>query len=595
MFIKKLTLKNFRSHFDSSFTFGKINLIRGPNNVGKSSVAQAIEYALTGRCPGTDERGVGADSLITRRKEAKAATITCEIAVNGGLPLIVERKRTHKDTALMITQNGQGLIGKPADEVLGTFFEKNLVSAALRAGRFLQLSKDAQAELLGDLLRPEAVEVEGDILEILELLNFKHAAGTKLTLEGARTLEEWAIRQRADCTGALRELGDVVEVPERKDVPTALQCQKRLDQHRMKQNSLVREKEGLLNKWQETQNKARTDLERLQRARAEALDLKGEAALMQALEDEPAVTKAEETLSRLRFEIADLDRQIKDAEIKAGKCPTCGHEVDSEDLVNRYKEGISARKSRIPTLEALVSKYEPMHVVREKLRKHREAVSDIVRLEKVLSETPAEVPQPDTSKLDAEIADIEDRMKRGQEIVAETAKYEADRAHYLAQVEKKKTLEARREAADRVAKWAAPTGIQAQMTGDKIGTFKNAVNEVMHLLGYDIQITEQANLILVGRFPIGAQFRPSELSESEQWRFSVAFQVAIAKVSGLGFVVLDRADVLVGENRSRFMQTIVDAGLDQVFVLASVDRKIDFPSEITVFDLELEEGRTIVA
>jgi len=495
----------------------------------------------------------------------------------------------------MITQNGQGLIGKPADEVLGTFFEKNLVSAALRAGRFLQLSKDAQAELLGDLLRPEAAAIPTEIHQAAVPAEVFFSGATALDLDSVRNLEAAMIKKRAECTATLRELGEPIEIPARPDVPTAFQCQRRLDDLRMKQNSLVREKEALLNKWQESQSKARADLERLQRARAEALDLKGEAALMEALEKEVEVTKAEETLSRLRFEIADLEGQIKNAEKKAGKCPTCGHEVDSDDLVGRYKEGISARKSRIPTLESLVGKYEPMHVIKEKLRKHREAVSDIVRLEKVLSETPAEVPEPDTTSIDGEIADLEGRMQKGQQIVAETAKYEADRAHYLAQVEKKKALEAKREACDTIAKWAGPTGVQTQMMGDKIGVFKGAVNDVMHKLGYDIQIEETSGLILVGRFPIGTQFRPSELSESEQWRFSVAFQVAIAKVSGLGFVVLDRADVLVGENRGRFMQAVVDAGLDQVFVLASIDRKVDFPPEITVFDLELEEGRTIVA
>jgi DNA repair exonuclease SbcCD ATPase subunit len=591
MFISKLTLKNWRSHYNSTFTFGKINLIRGANNVGKSSVAQAIEYALTGRCPGTDERGAGADSLISRRKEAKAATVILETTVNGGLPGILTRTRTYKGTSFEIQAGDQILAGRAAEDA-DYFIDKNLISAALRAGRFLELSKDAQAELLGDLLRPDPVAVPEEIRAAIAACERTPLAA--VSLEGARNLEEASIKLRAECTAALRELGEPVEVPEKIGFASALQCQGKLDELRREQNKYVRDREGLLIRWQNRQQTARAALERLPQAKAETLSLKDEAALMESLEKKDEVHKAQETLSRLRFEVSELEGEIKNAERKGGKCPTCGHEVETEDLVKRYREGIAARQSRIPSLELLIEKYPPMHTLEAKIRIHRDAVAEVLRLEKLLSEAPADEPQPDTSELDAQIAQLEARIQKGQEVVAETAKYEADRKHYLAQVEKKAALEAKREAADKVAKWASPTGVQAEMTGDKIGAFKSAVNEVLQPLGYDVQMEPSIGVILVGRFPIGTQFRPSELSESEQWRFSVAFQVAIAKVSGLGFVVLDRADVLVGENRAKLMEAVATAGLEQVFILASVDRKAEMPPEVTVFDLELKDGQTII-
>jgi len=146
MFIKKLVLKNFRSHFDSSFTFGTINLIRGPNNVGKSSVAQAIEYALTGRCPGTDERGAGADSLINRRQGVKGFSISVHTTVNGGLPGVVTRSRTYKGASFEIQAGGQVLVGKAAEDA-DCFIDRNLISAALRAGRFLELSANLNQDI----------------------------------------------------------------------------------------------------------------------------------------------------------------------------------------------------------------------------------------------------------------------------------------------------------------------------------------------------------------------------------------------------------------------------------------------------------------
>ena len=128
------------------------------------------------------------------------------------------------------------------------------------------------------------------------------------------------------------------------------------------------------------------------------------------------------------------------------------------------------------------------------------------------------------------------------------------------------------------------------MTGDKMGAFREAINEILHPFGYDVQIPGPELEMLVGPFPIGQQIKTYQLSESEKWRFSVAFQVALAKVSGLGFVVLDGADVLVGPNRGILMETIMQAGLDQVFVLASTtDLLTPAPAGIYVFSLAIDE------
>ena len=64
-------------------------------------------------------------------------------------------------------------------------------------------------------------------------------------------------------------------------------------------------------------------------------------------------------------------------------------------------------------------------------------------------------------------------------------------------------------------------------------------------------------------------FSLKHLSESEQFRFGVAFQIALAMVTGLRFVVIDRADLLDKERRKMLTGLLVNSGLDQAIVLAT--------------------------
>jgi hypothetical protein len=63
----------------------------------------------------------------------------------------------------------------------------------------------------------------------------------------------------------------------------------------------------------------------------------------------------------------------------------------------------------------------------------------------------------------------------------------------------------------------------------------------------------------------------SQLSESEQFRFGVVFQIVLAMVTGQRFVVIDRADVLDKERRRMLTSLLVRSDLDQAIVLATSD------------------------
>jgi len=54
MILKTLRLKNFRNHLDKSFEFEeKINMVTGPNGIGKTNILEAIHFTSTTKSPRT--------------------------------------------------------------------------------------------------------------------------------------------------------------------------------------------------------------------------------------------------------------------------------------------------------------------------------------------------------------------------------------------------------------------------------------------------------------------------------------------------------------------------------------------------------------
>jgi hypothetical protein len=60
-----------------------------------------------------------------------------------------------------------------------------------------------------------------------------------------------------------------------------------------------------------------------------------------------------------------------------------------------------------------------------------------------------------------------------------------------------------------------------------------------------------------------------QLSESEQFRFGVAFQIVLAMLTGVQFVVIDRADLLDADRRRMLTGLLANSDLKQAIVLAT--------------------------
>lgn len=149
MKLGNLRLSNFIAHAATDIDLSRpITVIAGRNGSGKTSIADAIKYALIGRCRSTDAAGRGADRLIRRGAETARVTLTASI---DGEALEIQRGpgvanlnwRGTVSTGAQVNAVVQSVLGAPAD----------LVEAVLDAPSWFDLPSARQSELLAGVLQ----------------------------------------------------------------------------------------------------------------------------------------------------------------------------------------------------------------------------------------------------------------------------------------------------------------------------------------------------------------------------------------------------------------------------------------------------------
>jgi uncharacterized membrane protein YkoI len=122
--------------------------------------------------------------------------------------------------------------------------------------------------------------------------------------------------------------------------------------------------------------------------------------------------------------------------------------------------------------------------------------------------------------------------------------------------------------------YLGPKGARVQILDEKIKAFAAAINGITKLWGLTIAFEVEPWAILVNELPFKA------LSHSQRWRVATAIQIAIASISGLGFVVIDEADMLDVNNMPMLVKMVMDCTLEQVFIIATRDVEDPLPSKI---------------
>lgn len=118
-------------------------------------------------------------------------------------------------------------------------------------------------------------------------------------------------------------------------------------------------------------------------------------------------------------------------------------------------------------------------------------------------------------------------------------------------------------------------GIPAEILADAIGPMNKLLAAQFAVAGWaQVQISDSIEVTFGGRLY-------GLLSESEKWRCDALLSAAIAKLSGLGLLVLDRLDVLDLPSRSQalkwLMQLTKSGDLQSVIVAGTLKQPMDNP------------------
>jgi len=596
MKIAKLRMKNWRSYKDQTFDLPRLAVVRGENAAGKSSIQLAVEWAITGKNSCTDARGAGADELI--RIGEKEMGVLLEFA--GGAKL--SRTRNRAGGSLVIGDGKSNLTGKNAE----AWIEKNLgalpvLSACFDAGRFLEMSEKEQASLLAGALASQAVPVDAEMVATMKRLGYTEYLEIPTT-EFLDQQYKFYFTERGSVNRDIKALGEIAAPNIPTDAPP-------LAAIRAKIALLQKERDGLVSKRAHLHSDADAKRREYEKAQQDLVELGKNILTTDEL-------KALEHCERDKARAAEVDREIVElqrvinqnrqtvAQLNTPKptsCPTCKRPLDVKDRsaqIAQLTKDIELGNGLLAEKQAARLKLGDPAVAVQRLEAHRKAQIDCSKAERIVAE--GAPPEPDTANLNTDIATLDGRIAKGNEKADEVSKLEGAREQYQKSVAQKAKLEQEKESLEKLVAYFGPSGdLKAKLIGGRLPGFVERMNQVLARFGFQCQFSLDPYDLQVGNLNAGEKHWArslNQLSESEAYRFGIAFQVALAEATKVGFVIIDRADMLTASARNSLTGALLESGLDQVLILSTGEPLDELPEipGTAFYELQNECGITSI-
>lgn len=581
MKLRKLNVKGFRNHADSTLDMGdtKLVILRGGNFAGKSSIAQAISMLLTPSTDGLDSSGRGFATKI-KRGESKAM-ISGEIVGKSHIVLRTVKLDTNTTGRTDRTECIDDPEWHPAP--FDKFLETNraALGVCLNTSAFMLMDEKSQKSLLAKLALPSHYDFPPEKMDAVEKalgpgqVNFTEEPFT--VIEKAYKL---LYAERQTVNRQVKEFVIPEAVSGAKVDSAELQIQ--LEAAQEKRLSIVAAKDVAVQKANavEVQRaKLTTEVNALlqkndeyKKAIAE-LDLK--ILSVEKLREIKELAEKKDERDQIARLIIESNGNIKSREAQIAKfralpkdlknCMSCGQSVTKEyiDTVIREAEeelslartGRDEQQKALDSIgdvdAALKSMAEHEAAIGERARKENERKEIISKgkairteLEKLgeKEDVVAQFTQP-LEAADKTITALNEQL-RPAIASEERAKEIATKKEQLARLEKKaKSL-------DDLVTWFGKDGIKAQLLADHVGGFENKMNSVLRPWGYKCSLSiEPYQFEVTDAKGITTPVR--ELSWSEQLLFTIALQCAVSQIAGIGMVVADRMDTLIPSERQK--------------------------------------------
>ena len=539
MRILTLTLKNFRSHQETVLDLDRFNFVRGPNASGKSSIQMALEYLFTGRCKMTDAAGRGAESLI--RTGAKELEVSATLE-NGET---ICRRRTPRSH--IVELNGNRVPVDAAEASLEKRFgSADVLSAVLNAGRFIEMSEAEQKRLLAQVVDAGKVDIPEEIGDALRAVNEEPPRLASVSDIEAAHKRFYDLRTEA--SRDLKALGQMEKPDVPPDLPSVQEVKKKLEELRQQKERLVAQKAEADATWEGAQTRLKQVQAEIEEISSEILSPSQEQELLQLESQRDHAEKLRQELTDLIAEQKAVETSLAAAEGLKDKCPTCGQPIAEE-----VKAGeMNALRERLDDLEGLIqgtreelNEYTEIEVAKSRLEGHRKALARRTKLVEEQSKLQA-AQRPNSGDLESRMTILVERINKGERVLEKAQQAESAKEKWEASARQKSSLETKIAVLDRLTEVFGPSGLVMDQVGGRIGSFTKDLNLHLAAFGYTCKLALEPFEIRVSSSSDDARLALSlkHLSESERFRFGVAFQIALAKVTELRFAVIDRADVL---------------------------------------------------
>jgi DNA repair exonuclease SbcCD ATPase subunit len=602
--LNKIRVQNFRVISDTTLDTGgsKFVVLRGKNANGKTSLAEALSLGLTDTTWGLDKRGAGFAKKI-KRGEPKA---TIEVDLQGANRLIHRTVNLHVNS-LGRTQSSEDLSDpnwhpKKFDDLLA--LKKAALGVAINTRDFMNLvysrDEDAQKNLLASLVLPARHEFEKDTVADVEsvlgegVIDFNGEPFAVISKAYKKLFDE-----RASVNKKVKDFVIPVALPRPQGVDSeSLKTQlSSLREARQKQSV---ERDAAAKKANEEtlkRDRANTKIETLEAV------LKASKESLRALEasilpDPSAVQEVAGRTAereRLRSETQRLSHAQEAAKAEETRlhelsklgatCPTCDQDIDDSKLGQLMTEIIDKRAQLLEeygkAAQALVALGDVDGAI-AKLNRHKTALADkadlATRIEenvRALKEAKEEADKDkgglfDSAAFDNALTETDRKIETILTQIQPVIAAEEREKEIATKKEQLKRLEDKAAKLDKLVRLFDKDGIKAKLIATHIGGFELKVNSVLSAWDYSCSLS-----IEPFKFEITDYRKVStpliELSGAEELMFYAAFQCAVSRTAGIGFVVIDRVDTLLPDLRPALFKNLhkmVSEGvLDQVILL----------------------------
>ena len=175
---------------------------------------------------------------------------------------------------------------------------------------------------------------------------------------------------------------------------------------------------------------------------------------------------------------------------------------------------------------------------------------DILEVKASIAENTTTEGQPDTTAIDAQITDLDERIRKGNAALTEAIEADMRIKARAEALDTKARLDAKQALLENLVDYLDPR-VYRPTLDEHVRGFEGNMNKVLatwvtpaHLQFEPFQFS----LSFAGKDRV---YNLRTISKSQKHAFSIAFQVALAKVSGFNFVVVDECDLFLDANRAQ--------------------------------------------